>query len=339
MKLVQPGAVASRSISASPDAARRQRLGRAAATLLSAGWLLSLALAVVVGPSPDTSGTMLALAGAAIGVVLANRRWDRQPERSLHVLVVVGALHAAAGMVALDPAAGISAPLFFAVAVLIGALSRGRVATLVCALSLAAVALAVAALGPARGPDAVAHALVMAPAILLATSLTALAGAMRRTRAARAAARPVKGDPALVHGALAARAHHDPDRFAALAMDIDLQEGRGMSVAEGNRLLADIAEALISRERQRAIARRRATELLVERVERTVANIELEELGWFNFEQAYTQPLDDDAEAVELIRRADEALREARARRGRRPMPVEDVASVEAEASRLNEII
>ena len=42
------------------------------------------------------------------------------------------------------------------------------------------------------------------------------------------------------------------------------------------------------------------------------ANIELEELGWFNFEQAYTQPLEDSGEAAELIRRADEALREAR---------------------------
>src|SRR5437764_2126956 len=125
MKLVQPGAVASQPIS-SPDAARRQRLGRAAGALLCAGWLLSLALAVLVGPSPDPSGTMLALAGAAIGVVLANRRWDRQPERSLHVLVVVGALHAAAAMVALDPAANVSAPLFLAVAVLAGALAPGR---------------------------------------------------------------------------------------------------------------------------------------------------------------------------------------------------------------------
>src|SRR3954463_10141797 len=123
MKLVQPGAVASRSISVSPDAARRQRLGRAAGALLSAGWLISLTLAVLVGPRPDTSGTMLALAGAAIGVILANPRWDRQPERSLHVLVVAGALHAAAAMVALDPTAEVSAPLFIAVAVLIGAVA------------------------------------------------------------------------------------------------------------------------------------------------------------------------------------------------------------------------
>jgi hypothetical protein len=205
---------------------------------------------------------------------------------------------------------------------------------LVCGAAVGAIALLVAELGPARGPDAVAHAIVMAPAIMLAASLTAGIVAVRRAQAGRAA-RPVKGDPALVHRALAVRAARDPDRFAALAMDIDLQEGRGLSVAEGNRLLADIAEALITRERQRAIARRRATELLVERIERTVANIELEELGWFNFEQAYTQPFDDDVEAAELIRRADEALREARARRGRRPAPVESDAVI-AEAQRLN---
>ena len=326
MKIVRPGAAASRPIPMSSDAARRLRLGRAAGALLGAGWLLSLALAVVVGPLPDASGTMLALAGAAIGAILANRRWDKQPERSLRILVVVGALHAAAGMVALDPSADVSLPLFAAVAVLAGLLADGRRAALACGAALGAIALLVAELAPARGPEAVSHALVMAPALLAAVSLTAGGRALARARAARAA-RPPKGDPALVHRALATRAHLDPDRFAALAMDLDLQEGRGLTVAEGNRLLADIALALIERERERAIARRRATALLIERIERTVANIELEELGWFNFEQAYAQPFDtDDTEAAELLRRADEALREARARRGRRPV-MEDVTA------------
>src|SRR5436305_11741648 len=100
MKLVQPGAAASRSNPMSSDAARRVRLGRAAGALLGAGWLLSLALTVVVGPRPDSSGTMLALAGAAIGAILPQRRWERQPERSLRLLVDAYALHAAAGMIA-----------------------------------------------------------------------------------------------------------------------------------------------------------------------------------------------------------------------------------------------
>src|SRR5205807_1396220 len=166
MKIVRPGAAASRPIPMSSDAARRLRLGRAAGALLGAGWLFTLALTVVAGPLPDTSGTMLALAGAA---------------------------------------------------------------------TLGAIALLVAELAPARGPEAVSHALVMAPALLAAVSLTAGGRALARARAARAA-RPAKGDPALVHRALATRARLDPDRFAALAMDIDLQEGRGLTVAEGNRL-------------------------------------------------------------------------------------------------------
>ena len=163
----------------------------------------------------------------------------------------------------------------------------------------------------------------------------ALARAWAAARAIRAG-RPRIGDPALVHAPLAERARRDPDRFARLAMDLDLQEGRGLSTADGNRLLRDIAEALIAQVRVSAIARQKATEMLIERLERTVANIELEELGWFNFEQAYAAPLPDDTEAADLLRRADEALREARARRGRRPMPVSDDVAVEAEASRLN---
>jgi hypothetical protein len=333
VKLVRPGAEASRTIPLSTDAARRVRLGRAAGALLAAGWLLSLALTVVVGPRPDSSGTMLALAGAAIGAILSQRRWDRQPERSLRLLVAVCAMHAAAGMIALDPSADVSFPLFAAVAVIIGLIAPTRPAVLVCAAALGGIALFIAALGPARGPDAVANAVVMAPALMVVASLTAGARAYGRARAVRAA-RPVKGDPSLVHASLVGRAQRDPDRFAALAMDIDLQEGRGLSVAEGNRLLADIADALISRERERMVARRRATELLVERVERTVANIELEELGWFNFEQAYTQPLDEGTEAAALIRRADEALREARERRGRRPIPVDADIAVIAESQR-----
>jgi hypothetical protein len=335
VKLVRPGAEASRTIPLSSDAARRARLGRAAGALLATGWLLSLALAVLVGPRPDSSGTMLALAGAAIGGILSQRRWERQPERSLRLLVAVCAMHAAAGMIALDPSADVSFPLFAAVAVVIGLIAPTRPAGLGCSAALGGITLFIAALGPARGPDALANAAVMAPALMVVASLTAGLRAYSHARAVRAA-RPVKGDPSLVHAALAERARRDPDRFAALAMDIDLQEGRGMTVAEGNRLITDIAEALISRERERMIARRRATALLVERVERTVANIELEELGWFNFEQAYTQPLDDGTEAEDLIRRTDEALREARERRGRRPIPVDDDVTILSEAQHLN---
>ncbi|HEY3021689.1 MAG TPA: hypothetical protein VGJ32_15935 [Solirubrobacteraceae bacterium] len=319
MKLVRPGAVVS-GPPLSDGAARRVRLGRAAGALLGAGWLLSLALTLAAGPRPDAPGTLLALSGAGIGAILAGRRWDRQTERSLRLLVVVGALHSAAAMVALDPSATVSAPIFLAVAVMAGLLAPGRIAVLACALTLAGVALAVAALAPARDAAAVGHALVLAPALMLAASLTAGARAWRVARANRAV-HPLHGDPSLVHKPLADRAHRDPDRFARLAMDLDLQAGRGMSVADGNRLLRDIAEAIISHVRVSAVARRRATEMLVERLERTVANIELEALGWFNFEQAYAEPLEDSPEAAELIRRADEALAEARARRGRRPLP------------------
>jgi hypothetical protein len=322
MKLVRPGAGAPIPKDLDAGAMRRLRLGRLAGALLAAGWLLTLALAAIAGPTPDTSGLLLGLAGAGIGITLARRTWDQQPERSLRLLVAVGALHAAAAMVALDPAATVSIPLFAAVALIAGLLAPSRVAVLGCAAGLALIALAVAELAPFRAPEAPGHALVLAPALMLAASLAAGARALLAARTRRAEA-PRFGDPGLAHLPLALRAQQDPDRFARLAMDIDLQAGRGLTRFEGNRLLVEIAVALIAHVRVSAMARRRATDMLLDRLERTVANIELEELGWFNFEQAYAQAPADPAEAEAILRKADEALAEARARRGRRPLPVE----------------
>src|SRR4051794_31245624 len=182
MKLVRPGSAAPTPLDLGTGAMRRLRLGRMAGLLLAAGWLLTLALA----PTPDASGFALALAGVGIGVVLARRPWDRQPERSLRMLVAVGTLHAAAGMVALDPAATASIPLFLAVAVLVGLLGPNRTSVLAAAAALAGVAVAVAALAPYRSPGAVGHALVLAPALMLAASAAAGAVALRAARAGRA---------------------------------------------------------------------------------------------------------------------------------------------------------
>src|SRR3954447_11555273 len=186
MKLVRPGAGAPLLQETDADAARRARLGRLAGALLAAGWLATLLFAAVDGLMPDFSGFMLALAGAAIGVILARRPWGRQPARSLRLLVAVGALHAAAAMVALDPAATSSIPLFVAVALLAGALARSRVAVLGCAGALAAIAVIVAELAPYRTPAAAGHALGLAPALLLAASLAAGARALADARSRRA---------------------------------------------------------------------------------------------------------------------------------------------------------
>src|SRR4051812_6269190 len=328
MKLVRPGAGTHTPQEHDADAMRRLRLGRLAGALLAAGWLLTLVIAAIDGLMPDASGFALGLAGAAIGVILARRPWHEQPARSLRLLVAVGALHAAAAMVALDPAATSSIPLFVAVALLAGALAPSRAAVLGCAGALAAIALAVAELAPYRTPDAPGHALALAPALLLAASLAARVRAYAFARAGPVEG-PSFGDPALAHAPLAERARQDPDRFPRLAMDIDLQAGRGLTRVEGNRLLVDIAEALSAHVRVSSMARRRANDMLLDRLERTVANIELEELGWFNFEQAYAQPLQDPAEAEAILRKADEALAEARAPPGRRPLPAQAPADAE----------
>src|SRR3954466_7545139 len=196
MKLVRPGAGAPKLSENDAGAMRRLRLGRLAGALLAAGWLLTLALAATVGATPDASGLLLALAGAGIGVVLTRRPWDQQPERSLRLLVAVGALHAAAAMVALDPGATVSIPLFVAVALLAGALAPPRLAVLGCGAALAAVALVVAELAPYRTTGAPGHALALAPALMLAVSLAAGARALVAARA-RHDELPRFGDPAL----------------------------------------------------------------------------------------------------------------------------------------------
>ena len=322
MKLVRPGAARP----ATHD--NRLRLGRAAGRLLAAGWAATLGLALAFGPAPDASGIGLAVAGAVIGLVLAERRWDRQQERSLRLLVAVGTLHAAAAMVALDPTALISAPIFVAVAVLAGLLAPTRAAVLGCGAALGLTALCVATLAPARDADALRHAIVLVPALMLAASLAAGARALRGRRVPAA---PALGSAALVHAQLAAKARKDPDWFARLAMDLDLQEGRGLSRAEGNRFLCDVAEALIAHTRTSAGALQHANERLIERLERTVANIELEELGWFNFESAYEQAPMDEVESAELQALVAEALEKSRAVRGRRPVVADaDVSSADA---------
>src|SRR3954470_6281625 len=155
MKLVRPGAGAAHTPHENDAGAmRRLRLGRVAGALLAAGWLLTLLLTVVNGMTPDLSGVMLAVAGAAIGGTLPRRPWHQQPAGSLRLLVVVGALHAAAAMVALDPAATASIPLFAAVALIIGVLAPSRAAVLGCAGALAAIALIVAEVAPYRAPAA-----------------------------------------------------------------------------------------------------------------------------------------------------------------------------------------
>src|SRR5918911_5025835 len=86
------------------------------------------------------------------------------------------------------------------------------------------------------------------------------------------------GDDALraVHAPLAVRLAQDPEAFARLVLDLDPRTA--LDAAQAERLLGEIAEALIAHERQLAEARRRAAVRLVERLEQAVSGLELEDM-------------------------------------------------------------
>jgi hypothetical protein len=105
-----------------------------------------------------------------------------------------------------------------------------------------------------------------------------------------------------VHAPLADRMARDPEAFARLVLDLDPRTA--MDAAHAERLLGEIAEALIAHEREMAHARRRAAQQLVSRLEQAVAGLELEELVGFNLESA-PEPIIDEAQAAEVLARVE----------------------------------
>ena len=101
-----------------------------------------------------------------------------------------------------------------------------------------------------------------------------------------------------VHAPLAGRAAKDPEAFARLVLDLDPRTALDHKQAE--QLIGDIADALIAHERQMAIARRKAAEELVARLEHAVAGLEFEEMIGYNLETA-PEPIIDEAEAAEAV--------------------------------------
>jgi len=103
-----------------------------------------------------------------------------------------------------------------------------------------------------------------------------------------------------VHAPLAGRVAHDPEAFARLVLDLDPRTALDEKQAE--KLIGEIADALIAHEREMAVARRRAKAELVARLENAVAGLELEELTGYNLETA-AEPIIDEAEAAEAVAR------------------------------------
>ena|SRR5690349_21505296 len=108
-----------------------------------------------------------------------------------------------------------------------------------------------------------------------------------------------------VHAPLAGRAAKDPEAFARLVLDLDPRTA--LDEQQAQKLIGEIADALIAHERQMAVARRRAAEALVSRLEDAVAGLELEEMLGFNLETV-PEPIIDEAEAAEAVARVESLL-------------------------------
>src|SRR3954468_20715825 len=119
------------------------------------------------------------------------------------------------------------------------------------------------------------------------------------------AAAPREDSLRAVHAPLAGRVAHDPEAFARLVLDLDPRTALDAATAE--RLIGEIADALIAHERQMATARRRAADALVARLEDAVSGLELEELIGFTPERA-PEPIIDEVEAAAAVARVEELL-------------------------------
>jgi hypothetical protein len=108
-----------------------------------------------------------------------------------------------------------------------------------------------------------------------------------------------------VHAPLAGRVAHDPEAFARLVLDLDPRTA--LDEAQAQKLIGEIADALIAHEREMAMARRRAAAELVARLENAVTGLELEELSGFNLDAA-PEPIIDEAEAAEAVARVEQLL-------------------------------
>src|SRR4051812_26839426 len=109
MRIVSPGISVPGGARRAP-APRTVRLGPLTGRLVSLGWTIALAGALVTGPTPPLSARALALAGVLWGIAWGRLDWSRQARWSAASLAVVAALHAVAAMVALDLDARVSWP-------------------------------------------------------------------------------------------------------------------------------------------------------------------------------------------------------------------------------------
>lgn len=334
MRIVSPG-------TAVWDTQRDARLGPVAGRLVALAWILVFANAIGSGHVPTLHSRALVLLGVVWGVGWARIRWDRDPGRAVRLLAVVAVLQALAAMIALDPGATTSWPFFLIVAVLGARAFRRPAAVAAHAGALALGAIAVAQLASGRTAAAPAHAAVLALGVLAAAALTTAIIALRDRRA-RAAVR--LGDARRLRARLAQDVAAEPERFALLAMDVELAGAAAPAGATAREeAYREVARALLDEVRGKDLVTSDAdgfsvvaagtdvagAHVLARRLERALADLDIARTGALNASVGIAVFPEDGRTPAELLDRAGEELRAVRARHRRlRVVPAEPAQTI-----------
>lgn len=279
MRIIRPGV----AIGEAPDEVRRGTLGRAVCALIVVGWAVTALGAQLQGADATTDAWLLTAIGVVSGLTWMTKRFDRQSETSLQVVLAAASLQSTAAALAFDHGVIAAWPFAVLLALAAGQVARTRAQLAGQAGLIAAGPLVAAGLGPDRAPHAMEAALVLAACV----PLLALASAgVRELLESRA--RSVSGDVRLVHERLAEVVAADPERFAVLAMD------HGFSL-----VAADTGGA--------------GAAVLARKIEEAMAEYRHAETGDLNAAIGIAVYPDDGRTPDELLARADAALAEVKA--------------------------
>lgn len=334
MRIVSPGIAVRDGRLLESERERWRELCRFSGHLVSAGWLLTVLGALVLGEAPaDLRPWLLAAAGIVCGVAWSDLPDERRGEAATDVIVAVMTLQAVAAAVAFDPAGIASTPFFAIAAGLAGYAARTRAAAATRVALVTGAYVAVALLAPGRAHAAGTIAAVLAPALSVLAALALLA----RERLDRATRDPLAAvaDARRLHTRLAETVAADPERFALLTMDVDrlqdLAAEHGPMDPDG--LLREVGRTLVenvrgidvvARDRQAFSVLAPETDqqgavLLATRIERALARIEAQERAPVRPAFGIAVYPDDGHTAHELLASAGRELERAKERRRRLP--------------------
>ena len=311
MRIVSPGM----AVQETPSDLRRSRLARLVCATIVVGWAITAMLASVLGTFAGRNAYLLAAIGVATGLTWATKRWTREPDRSLQVLLLAGALEACAAAIAFDRGVVAAWPFAIALAVMAGLVGRSRAEVAWQAGAIAAGQLLAAVIGPDRAADAGVMAIVTAAAVMVIALGERLVGERRESAGEQ---RSLAVDTHRLHERLMANLAADPRRFAVLTMDVQGMHTTSIS-ALGEALCDELRGGdLVARSSGDHVSVVADTDaagaaVLARRIEHAMLQYTRDEIGQMNAAVGIAMYPADGRTPDELLASADAALAEVRA--------------------------